>query len=210
MGVFFSFFFRFNYADGYKFHLSVVNDVGRREVLRITNEADFCGGVLPCMADMKCCGYQIKVSTADSSKPRDMGCIKLRSSKWSFNERWDVLSESEEKMLRIEQESNLCFSGPCCPYSVKAEVYSADGTTPIGTVEKISECKRLDHCCLTFPKDLDINMKAALLGYAFYLINAVSPAGLTEDEDDYEEDDEKKKEAAIKKMADEEEANLKG
>ena len=185
--------YKYNYDDGYKFHVGLVDDLSRREVLKITNEAQFCGGILPCFAESRCCGYGMKVETTGPTR-REVGTIRQKSTSWSAccDEHWEVLSEAGESMLKIEQEPYLCFSGPCCPFTVNADVYSSTGGDPIGSVAKIGECGRLDYCCLTFPKDLDINLKGTLLGYAFYLINAVSPAGIIEDDDDYEEKDKKK------------------
>jgi len=92
---------------------------------------------------------------------------------WSlFKPVFKVKNANHETVLRIE--------GPVCTFSlcgsdVKFKVLSRDGTVQVGTISKqwsglLTELLTdADHFNVSFPMDLDVNIKAVLLGAVFLI-----------------------------------------
>ncbi|XP_042890061.1 phospholipid scramblase 2-like isoform X2 [Penaeus japonicus] len=96
----------------------------------------------------------------------------------SVHQEWSILApkftvrnSSDDVILRIE--------GPCCTYSfcgdVEFQVLSPDGSTQVGKISKqwTGLAKEVftdsDNFGITFPIDLDVKMKATLLGAVFLI-----------------------------------------
>ena len=93
---------------------------------------------------------------------------------WSlFRPLFKIKNANGETVLRIE--------GPVCTFSmcgsdVKFKVLSRDSTVQVGTICKqwsglLNELLTdADHFCISFPMDLDVNIKAVLLGAVFLIV----------------------------------------
>lgn len=76
------------------------------------------------------------------------------------------------------------LQGPVCTFSlcgsdVKFKVMSRDSTVQVGTISKqwsglLNELLTdADHFCVSFPMDLDVNIKAVLLGAVFLIVSRI-------------------------------------
>lgn len=121
------------------------------------------------LACQNCCFPCCLQSMEISSPPGTI--IGVVEQKWSiFTPKFVVKNASGDEMLRIE--------GPCCTCrccaDVKFHVYSLSGTK-IGTISKqwtgiVKESLTdADNFGITFPADLDVKMKASLLGALFLI-----------------------------------------
>lgn len=66
-----------------------------------------------------------------------------------------------------------------CGSDVKFKVMSRDATVQVGTISKqwsglLNELLTdADHFCVSFPMDLDVNIKAVLLGAVFLIVSPI-------------------------------------
>ena len=86
------------------------------------------------------------------------------------------------KIKNANGETVLRIEGPVCTFSmcgsdVKFKVLSRDSTVQVGTICKqwsglLNELLTdADHFCISFPMDLDVNIKAVLLGAVFLIVS---------------------------------------
>lgn len=113
-----------------------------------------------------CCLQSLEVSSPPGTV---VGSIKQE---WSIiKPKFTVRNASDDVILRIE--------GPCCTYSicgdVEFQVLSADGDVQVGKISKQwsglakETFTDTDNFGITFPRDLDVRMKATLLGAVFLI-----------------------------------------
>nr|XP_054924051.1 phospholipid scramblase 3-like [Dermacentor andersoni] len=83
-------------------------------------------------------------------------------------------------VLDSEKNAVLLIKGPCCTRSiccenVKFDIVTMDGATKIGAITKLwgglckEACSVGESFAVTFPLDLDVKMKAVLLGAVILL-----------------------------------------
>ena len=85
------------------------------------------------------------------------------------------------KILNAERETVLRVEGPFCTFgfckNVEFKVLSRDGVTQVGRIsKKWSGLARelfmdVDHFGISFPMDLDVNIKAVLIGACFLIVS---------------------------------------
>jgi len=77
-------------------------------------------------------------------------------------------------MLKIRGPCCVC-SGPCCTCDFPFEILSTSGDDTIGSITKqysgfVKECvTKANNFCVSFPKDLDVKMKALMVGATFLI-----------------------------------------
>lgn len=116
-------------------------------------------------------GYTLQLKKVEVQAPpgQVVGYVKQA---WSIlKPKYLIQDASEQTVLKIE--------GPCCTCNicgdVEFQVYSADGETPVGQIRKqwSGIAKEMftdaDNFGITFPMDLDVNVKATLLGAVFLI-----------------------------------------
>ncbi|CAH1781696.1 unnamed protein product, partial [Owenia fusiformis] len=91
---------------------------------------------------------------------------------------WSIL-KPKYKIQNAAGDTVLIIDGPCCTCNicgdVEFQVYSSDGETPVGQIRKqwtglVKEMfTDADNFGITFPQDLDVNVKATLLGAVFLI-----------------------------------------
>ncbi|XP_053209675.1 phospholipid scramblase 2-like [Panonychus citri] len=113
-----------------------------------------------------CCLQRCEVTSADGSV---LGYIEQV---WSFwTPKFNVCDATGETVLRIV---GPCWTFGLC-WDVDFKVYSCDGETQIGRIAKkwsgcVKECcTDADNFGVSFPMDLDVNLKAVLLGACFLI-----------------------------------------
>ena len=96
---------------------------------------------------------------------------------------WSILAPK----FRVENAAGECvlrIEGPVCTFAVcgdvQFDIMSVDGSVKVGKITKQwSGLAReyftdADHFGLTFPLDLDVNIKAVLLGACFLIVRAIN------------------------------------
>lgn len=98
----------------------------------------------------------------------------------SIIQEWSLCSPSY-KICNAAGDTVLKIQGPFCTFSicgdVEFSVLSRDGTTQVGKIVKqwSGLARELftdaDHFGISFPIDLDVNIKAVLLGASFLIVS---------------------------------------
>ena len=153
---------------GFIFHIS---DNADQQVMKITREFKFCGGgccpgaCCGCFADSDACGYEV---TVESPPGNVIGTVRQASSGWLA--KYDIKNETGDVMLKIKQRDCVCC--PCQDNNF--DVYPTIGDNPIGAVTKVFAgmqelFTKANNFSISFPQDLDVKMKALLLGACFLI-----------------------------------------
>ena len=155
---------------GFKFH--VVDNAGQ-EVMRITREFKCCAGCCWC-AGKDCGAWVVQVEAPVGNV---VGTIRQTCSYWYT--KMDIQDERGQTQLKILQGPCCICPGPCCTCDFNFDVLPAAGgavgNPAIGAVTKqysgfTKECfTNATNFAITFPKDLDVKMKATLLGACILL-----------------------------------------
>ncbi|XP_044264858.1 phospholipid scramblase 1-like [Tribolium madens] len=101
-----------------------------------------------------------------------------------------ILAPPDTFVGKIEEKCRLCgpkfgikdasgkklftIKGPfciCCPKNIEFKILSADGKTQVGIISKQAHTKCLR---ISFPKDMDVRMKAVMVGACFLILAAFS------------------------------------
>lgn len=141
------------------FDIQILDNM-QREVIHLTRPLRCSSCCFPC------CLQELEVQ----SPPGNV--VGYVAQKWSiFYPRFEILTATREPMLLIE--------GPFCQCNmcgdVEYKVLSNDGVTEVGKISKqwsglIKEAfTDADNFGITFPMDLDVKMKATMLGAAFLI-----------------------------------------
>nr|XP_002131402.1 phospholipid scramblase 1-like [Ciona intestinalis] len=154
-------------GPGRGFIMHVVDNAGR-EVLRMTREFKCCAGCCWC-ANTDHCAFNITVESGGTH----LGTIKQAQSCWIPN--YHILDETNKEIFKIEGPCCIC-QGACCTCDFPFHIKTADGAeSVIGSVTKqwsgLGKEMFTDatNFSVTFPKDLDVKMKAVLLGATFLI-----------------------------------------
>ncbi|XP_038061948.1 phospholipid scramblase 1-like [Patiria miniata] len=139
-----------------------------QEVMRLVRPFKCCAGCCWC-ADAACCSYEINI---ESPPGQVIGSVRQIGSKWK--PMYEILDDSRATVLRI--------GGPCCPCQticctadVDFKIKGSDGVTDVGKVSKQwggffrEVITQADNFSCTFPMDMDVRMKATLLGASFLI-----------------------------------------
>lgn len=143
-------------------------DNNSQEIIRLVRPFKCCAGCCWC-ADTACCSMEIRVECPPG---QIIGTVKQVGSKWK--PMYEILDESMDTALHI--------GGPCCPCQticctgdVNFEVKGTDGVSEVGRISKqwggfVREVvTKADNFNCTFPKDMDVKMKANVLGASFLI-----------------------------------------
>jgi len=144
-------------------------DNGGNEVMSLTRPFKCCAGCCWC-AKADCCSDLIRIE-APPGNP--IGSIHQNGSCWTP---WfDVCDGDGETVFKIKGPCCVC-PGVCCTCDFPFEVLSlGPNKEPVGRISKTYAgfTKELftdaSNFTLTFPKDLDVKMKAVLLGATFLI-----------------------------------------
>jgi len=139
-----------------------------QEVMRVTRPFKLCAGCCWC-ADADCCSCEIQV---EAPPGQVIGSVRQLGSKWKPV--YGICDVSGNQILKI--------GGPCCPCQtvcctadVDFMIKGTDGVTEVGKITKqwggfIQEViSKADIFSCTFPMDMDIKMKATILGATFLI-----------------------------------------
>lgn len=151
---------------GFKF---IVVDNAGAEIMRITREFKCCAGC--CWCAYKDCGaWEIQVEAPVGNV---ISTVRQAGSFWYA--KMDINNAEGETSLKVLQRQCCLCPGPCCTCDFNFDVLPRNGGSPIGAVTKqysgfTKECfTNATNFAVTFPKDLDVKMKAALVGVTILL-----------------------------------------
>uniref|UniRef100_F7A786 Phospholipid scramblase n=2 Tax=Ciona intestinalis TaxID=7719 RepID=F7A786_CIOIN len=147
------------------FMMHIVDNAGN-EVIRMNREFKCCAGCCWC-ANSDCCSYSINV---ESPVGTPLGTIRQSQSCWV--PMYEILDANEQKVFDIEGPCCVC-PGPCCtcdfPFEIKSNSVSIGSVTKQYSGFAKEMVTNATNFSVTFPKDLDVKMKAVLLGATFLI-----------------------------------------
>lgn len=151
-------------ARGFVMH--IVDNQGQ-EIMRVTREFKCCVGCCWCINCCDHCAFEVSV---ESPVGNVIGYIKQAYSKWK------PIFEVKD----VNHETHMTLRGPCCIcscpcFDVEFNLFSMEGDV-VGQVSKQwsglakEVFTQAQNFGITFPMDLDVKVKATLIG-AVFLIN---------------------------------------
>jgi len=148
------------------FIMHITDNLGQ-EVIRVTRDFKCCAGA-NCCASCDSCAMEIKV---ESPPGQVIGGVKQECS--CLSPTYGVLDGEGRKVLGIH--GPMCFcQAICCPNDIDFKVAS-EGGDEIGKISKQwggfarEAFTQADNFGVNFPRDLDVRMKAVLLGAVFLI-----------------------------------------
>ncbi|XP_067658117.1 phospholipid scramblase 2-like [Haliotis asinina] len=150
---------------GFKIH--VVDNAGK-EVLRIRRDFKCCGGCCWC-ADADCAAHEVIVETSEGEP---LGYVRQLPSKWKGH--YGILDSSRNQIMEIWGPCCGC-QGLCCRADVDFPVRSMQDGNIVSKISKqwggvareiFTDAEKFS---VTFPQDLDVKVKATLMGAVFLI-----------------------------------------
>nr|CAB3264958.1 phospholipid scramblase 1-like [Phallusia mammillata] len=146
-----------------------ITDNAGREVIRINRPFQCCAGCCWC-ANADCCALTLSV---ESPVGNTIGSIRQSQSCWIPH--YSIHDANGSEIFTIKGPCCICH-GPCCTCDFPFEIFSKGSTeTPVGRITKqwsglVKEMfTDATNFSVTFPLDLDVKMKAVLLGATFLI-----------------------------------------
>lgn len=144
-----------------------VMDNNGQEVISVKREFKCCA-CCQCLACIGCCAHEVKVLSPPSIP---IGYIRQTCSFWAPG--FEVLNDMNEKVLSIDGPCCMCQT-PCCRCDIEFTIKTPDGNE-VGKVSKkwSGVTKEMfssaDTFGVSFPMDLDVKLKAVLIGAVFLI-----------------------------------------
>lgn len=149
------------------FVMHITDNFGR-EVIRVIREFKCCAGV-SCCACSDCCAMEVRV---EAPVGQTIGYIKQQQS--CLSPHYEVQDANMDKILKIRGPACFC-QGPCCTADIEFKVLSSDDVHQVGKISKQwsgmlkEHFSDADNFGVSFPEDLDVKVKATLLGAVFLI-----------------------------------------
>ncbi|XP_067946927.1 phospholipid scramblase 2-like [Watersipora subatra] len=149
------------------FVMHITDNMGQ-EVMKVNREFKCCAGCNWC-ASADCCAM---VVTVEAPVGNIIGSVRQAQS--CLAPKYQILDASDNVVFIIEGPVCIC-QGPCCTQDVSFKVYSPDMQHEVGKISKqwsgfVREYfTAADNFGITFPMDLDVKMKANMVGALFLI-----------------------------------------
>lgn len=152
------------YTTSRGFMMHVLDNIGQ-EVMKMTRPFKCLAG-FQCCANFDHCSHEVEIEAPIGAK---IGTIKQAWSKWS--PKFNILNQKNKKVLKIE--GPLCiWKGFGCTQDYSFNIVTKDGQT-IGAITKkcddLSSGRTTTNYIIKFPGDLDVKLKASVLGATFLI-----------------------------------------
>jgi len=155
-------------ARGFMMH--IVDNTGK-EVIRVTRDFKCCAGCCWCADGDGHCSFKLQV---ESPPGNPIGSVHQIGSAW--RPWYELRDAANEPVFKIKGPCCPC-SGVCCTCDFPFELLSARGDSeePVGRITKqyagIAKEAFTDatNFSVTFPQDLDVKMKAVVIGACFLI-----------------------------------------
>lgn len=149
------------------FTIHITDNMGQ-EVIRVGREFKCCAGC-PWCAGFDCCAHEIAIEAPVGNV---VGYVKQECSSWV--PRYVILDADHNEILRIKGPCCIC-QGICCTWDQEFPVFSPDEQHEVGKISKqwtglVKEMfTDADNFGVSFPADLDVRVKATLIGAVFLI-----------------------------------------
>lgn len=150
-----------------KFDMSITDNLGT-EVIRMHRPFKCCGGDGSCWCGgIDACSDEL---TVESPPGTVVGKVKYAFSKWSPH--LEIRDAADNVVLHVWGPCCPC-QAVCCTGDIDYKLYSKDMQTEVGKISKqwagaMKEIlTKADNFGVNFPVDLDVNIKAVLIGATF-------------------------------------------
>lgn len=153
-------------ARGFSMHIM---DNNNQEVIRVQRPFKCCAGCCWCADPGSCCSMEV---TVESPPGQVVGYVKQSKTGWTAA--YEIQDANQQPVLNIQ--------GPCCPCQtlcctgdVDFDITTKQGDQQIGRIAKQwggffrEVITKADNFCVQFPMDLDVKVKATLLGASFLI-----------------------------------------
>ncbi|KAJ8048522.1 Phospholipid scramblase 2 [Holothuria leucospilota] len=150
------------------FTMHVVDNMNQ-EVLSVVRPFKCCSGYYWFAGCCVHCAYTLDVE-APPGKP--IGHVRQRGSKWKPH--FDILDADFNPVLKIRGPCCFC-QGVCCTGDIEFSLMTPDDSQEIGKISKQWSglgkelYTKADNFGITFPVDLNVNVKGTLLGALFLI-----------------------------------------
>lgn len=149
------------------FIMHITDNLGQ-EIIRVTRDFKCCA-CCPCCACSDCCAYEIQIEA-----PVGQVVGFARQLQTCTRPRFSIMDADHQEVLYIEGPLCVC-QGICCTWDQEFRIMPSDRSQEIGKVTKqwtgiVKEMLTdADNFSVSFPIDLDVRVKAALLGTVFLI-----------------------------------------
>lgn len=149
------------------FTIHITDNLGQ-EIIRVRRDFKCCAGCCWC-ASCDAIAHEIVV---EAPVGQVVGYVRQEQSCWEPH--YSIRDGNHEPILRMKGPCCI-ISGPCCTWDQEFLITSEDGTQDVGKISKQwSGLMReyftdADNFGVSFPKDLDVKVKATLLGAVFLI-----------------------------------------
>ncbi|XP_064642484.1 phospholipid scramblase 1-like isoform X2 [Lineus longissimus] len=150
-------------ARGFTMHIT--DNMGQ-EVIRMVRPFKCCAG-WQCCACCDGCSMDIAI---EAPPGQIVGYVAQECT--CCDRRWSVMDAGKNKIFEIRGDCCVC-QWICCPKDIPFDILTNDGSGKVGSLAKQwggmarEMFTNADNYCLSFPIDLDVKLKATLLGGAF-------------------------------------------
>jgi hypothetical protein len=152
-------------ARGFVLHIT---DNFGQEVIRVVRNFKCCAGC-NCCAGTECCSMEIQV---EAPVGQVIGYMKQQKSCLATKY---IIQDAEERTIFLINGPTCPCQGLCCRADVEFLILSPDGLHQVGVISKQwggvfrEMVADADNFSVAFPMDLDVRMKATLLGAVFLI-----------------------------------------
>ncbi|XP_077998863.1 phospholipid scramblase 2-like [Glandiceps talaboti] len=150
---------------GFTMHIT---DNMQQEVIRVIREFKCCAGCAWC-ASSDCCAMEVAVEAPVGTV---VGYVKQTGSVWPPH--FDIKDADGNTVFKIRGPCCIC-QGVCCQWDQEFLVHNNDLTSEVGKISKqwsglLREMyTNADNFGVSFPQDLDVKLKATMLGAVFLI-----------------------------------------
>lgn len=155
-------------GPGRGFVMHITDNFGN-EVIRAVRDFKCCAGCCWCASPDSCCSMDIRI---EAPIGQTVGYLKQDKSGWKPKY---IIQDGNEQTVFIVVGPCCPCQGICCTADIEFPLLSLDGQTQVGVISKqwAGALRELfldaDHFSISFPMDLDVRMKATLLGALFLI-----------------------------------------
>lgn len=149
------------------FTMHITDNLGQ-EVVRVNREFKCCAGCNWC-ANSDCCAMTVAV---EAPVGQVVGYVRQMQS--CCAPKYVIMDAQQSVVLQIEGPVIIC-QGPCCMNDQDFMLYSADKAHQVGKISKQwsgfaqEMFTTADNFGISFPMDLDVKIKAVILGALFLI-----------------------------------------
>lgn len=151
------------------FTIHITDNLGQ-EVIRLSREFKCCAQFnCSCCLCGDCCAHEVQIEAPPGNV---IGFVKQICN--CIAPKYEIQDAGRQSILIMEGPMCMC-DGPCCPNDQEFKVTTPDGGNEVGKISKqwsgfLKEMyTTADNFGVSFPMDLDVKIKAVMLGAVFLI-----------------------------------------